>query len=309
MTGVLRAHVRAPAALSSIFSPKILDGDKPRINPDVLGACGGGFSITPGVETWVSILPEGEEIHVNLNDYYTSFPPSATAARLVMKTLNLSGEVYIRHRVYVPIATGFGTSASAALSTILAISHAAGKPVTLNLAIRLAHYVELECRTGLNSEIGFGHAGLVLVRREGTPPHSIVDEIPLPHDCRLVSVVAGPIETSKALTETEKIRHLEKIGDAYLEKIFDEPTPENFLSQARQFAVETGLADMAVMEIFESMKGLPIIGYAQNMLGQAVHALVYEDYVQQVLDALRRRFPTYNVFVSNPSASVSLKTF
>ncbi|GBC69129.1 hypothetical protein HRbin01_00822 [archaeon HR01] len=309
MTGVLRAHVRAPAALSSIFSPKVLDGDKPRVNPDLLGACGGGFSITPGVETWVSILPEGDGVHVNVNDYYTSFPPTSTAARLVMKTLNLSGEAYIRHRVYVPIATGFGTSASAALSTILAISHAAGKPVTLNQAIRLTHYVELECRTGLNSEAGFGHAGLVLVRHEGAPPHSIVDEIPIPHDCRLVSVVAGPIETSKALAETEKIKHIEKVGDIYMEKILAEPTPENFLTHARRFAVEAGLADRAVMEIFEAMKDLPVIGYAQNMLGRAVHALVYEDYIQQVLEALRRRFTSYNIFVSNPSATVSLKTF
>ncbi|MEM4297097.1 MAG: hypothetical protein QW815_01855 [Nitrososphaerota archaeon] len=304
-----RAHVRVPAALSSIFSPKLLDDDKLRTSPDTVGACGGGFSITPGVDTWVSIQPEGDGVHVNVNEVITYFPPSTVAAQLVMKSLGLDGEVYIRHRTNVPIATGFGTSASAALGTILGLSHAARKPMSLSQAIRLTHYVELECRTGLNSEAGFGHSGLVLVSREGAPPNSVVDEIPLPPGCRIVSVVAGSIKTSSTLADIQSLKKVEKVGDKYMRLILDTPTPENFLKCARLFAVESGFADQVVHEMFEAMKGLPVVGYAQNMLGRAVHAPAHVDDCQYIVESLRARFPHYEIVVSDPAPTLSLQTF
>jgi pantoate kinase len=303
----VRAHVKVPAALSSIFSPKLLDGDELRRDPEHIGACGGGFSITPGVDTWVSHEPDGDGIHVNVNDIITEFPPSSVAAQHIMRSLGLSGEIYIRHRIHVPIATGFGTSAAAALGVILALSHLAGSPMTLSQAVRLVHYVELECRTGLNSEAGFGHNGLVLVRREGAPSYSIVDEIPIPSESRIVSIVAGPIKTSTTLADIQSLKHVEKIGDKYIQHILEEPTAESFLSNAQRFAIETGFADKTVLEIFEAMKYMPVIGYAQNMLGRAVHALAYEEDVTYIVDSLRMRFPSYEIIVSDPGASVSLQ--
>ncbi len=302
-----KAHVKVPAALSSIFSPKLLDGDEFRRDPDRIGACGGGFSITPGVDTWVRHQPDGEGIHINVNDVITDFPPSYVAAQHAIRMLGLQGEIYIKHRIHVPIATGFGTSAAAALGVILAISHLAGSPMTLNQAVRLVHYVELECKTGLNSEAGFGHNGLVLVRREGATPYSIVDEIPIPSESRIISIVAGPIKTSTALADIGSLKNIEKTGDKYLARILEEPTAESFFINAQRFAIETGLADKTVMEIFEAMKYMPVIGYAQNMLGRAVHALAYEENINYIVDFLRKKFPDYEVVVANPGASVSLQ--
>ncbi|MEM3125457.1 MAG: hypothetical protein QW064_03420, partial [Candidatus Caldarchaeum sp.] len=228
------------------------------------------------------------------------------AVELARKLCGLEGFVVVKHRIHVPIATGFGTSAASALGVIMSLSYLSGKPITLREAVKLTHYIELECRTGLNSEAGFGKTGLVLVLREGSPDHSITDEIPLPSRCKIVSVVAGQIPTSDAIASVERLQHLERLGDTYIERILQKPTPENFLSQARAFAAEAGFVDQQVHEIFTAMERLPTLGYAMNMVGKAVHALVYEEDVENIAATLRTRFPQHRIVVGETNSSITL---
>ncbi|MEM1945694.1 MAG: hypothetical protein QXG69_03615 [Candidatus Caldarchaeum sp.] len=303
-----KAFIETPAPLSSIFSPKVLDNGRLRQDPDRIGARGGGFSFTPGVETTVEVLDGGPGLKVEINGELASFPPSEKAVELSRKLRGVEGFISVKHRIHVPIATGFGTSAASALGVLMALSHLAGKPMTLREAVKLTHYVELECRTGLNSEAGFGRTGLVLVLREGSPDHSITDEIPLPSRCKIVSVVAGQIPTSDAIASVERLQHLERLGDTYIERILQNPTPENFLSQARAFAAEAGLVDQQVHEIFTAMERLPTLGYAMNMVGRAAHALVYEEDVENIAATLRTRFPQHRIVVGGTNSSITLNT-
>lgn len=300
------AVIKTPTPLSSIFSPKVLDGGKPRDNPDMVGARGGGFSFFPGVETEVELFEEGSGLKLELNGEAVSFPPTEKAVEVVRKAYGLNGLVVVRHRIHVPIATGFGTSAASALSVILALTHLAGKPMTLRQAVKLTHYVELECRTGLNSEAGFGKTGLVLVLREGSPDYSMTDEIPLPSGTKLVSVVAGRVRTPEAIASTERLQQLEKIGDMFVDRILQSPTPANFLTQARAFAEKAGLVSREVHEVFKELENLPTIGFAQNMVGHAAHALVYNEDVEKVVSALSKKFPQHTIVVGETGASINL---
>ncbi|MEM1943090.1 MAG: hypothetical protein QXO30_02910 [Candidatus Caldarchaeum sp.] len=302
------ARIKTPTPLSSIFSPKVVESGRLRDDPDRVGARGGGFSFFPGVDTDVEVAEDGDGVVVEVNGVAASFPPAERAVELARKAYGLQGRVIVRHRIHVPIATGFGTSAASALSVALALSHLAGKPMTLRQAIKLAHYVELDCRTGLNSEAGFGKTGLVLVLREGGPDYSLTDEIPLPSRCKLVAVVAGQMPTPDAFPSTERLVQLEMVGDMFIDKIVQNPTPDNFLTQSKAFAERAGLVSRDVHEVFTVMEKLPTIGFAQNMVGRAVHALVYEEDVEKVVATLRKQFPHYTTIVGDVGSSITINT-
>lgn len=290
-----------PSALSSIFSPKLksaaINGE---IRLDTIGARGGGFSLIKGAETWVKIYPdEPDRTEVIVNDNIRGFPPSIEAAEEMRRRYKITGRIKIRHKIDVPIGSGFGTSASSAAGVVLAISSLLGRGVTLTEVIRITHEIELRCRTGLNSEAGLMTGGLVLVLREGAPPRSMIDSIPLPSKIKLVALVSGPIETPDSLSELSRLEEVEKLGDKYLSEILKHPTPENFLKYAREFSCESGFVTRRVEEIFDVVGKLPVVGYAQNMLGEAVHALVHEKYLDFVIRSLVEHFPDMELVVSD----------
>ena len=291
---VRRGYASAPAPLSSIFSPKLPEGG----GAEEVGARGGGFTIRRGVETYVEYLPgevDGSEIYVN--DSRTSFITSVRSLELLRRLLGLKGKIILRHRVHVPIGAGFGVSASIALTTILALFRVADRGITLREACKLVHEIEIECRTGLNSEAGFLSEGLVLVLGWGSPSRLILDSIPIPRDSIIISISASPQISSRLLESRERLKVIEEIGDEKLDEILRHPTPENFLQKSREFAVEAGLATEDVQEIFEELERLPIIGYAQNMIGRACHALTLRRHADEVAAKLRSTFPEYRVGV------------
>jgi len=304
---LLKAVFEGPTPLSSIFSPKVLDGDKLRSDPDTIGALGGGFSFFPGVKTVVEIV-EGNGLSIEINGEPASFPPSEKAVEVLREVAVFEGHVKVSHSIHVPIAMGFGTSAAAALGVLMALSRLVGRPLTLREALKHTHRVEVLCKTGLNSEAGFGHTGLVLVLKEGSPDHAVIDEIPLPPKTKLIAVAAEKTETPEAIASVERLRQLEQIGDRYMDRILRNPTPENFLKQARAFAYEAGFIDNTVHQIFDTFDKLPTIGYAQNMVGKAVHAIVYEEDAEKIVDMLKKKFPNYPVYVGEAGASLLLTT-
>ena len=296
---IKRGFAKIPAPLSSIFSPKIFRDGELREDPIEIGAIGGGFALANGVETIIELDLDGDDSSsVLVNDSITYFPPSIEAAEYMRRKLNLRGSIRIRHKMGVPIATGFGTSAASTLGVILILSKLSGRGMTLLEACRITHEIELKCKTGLNSEAGILSGGLILVLREGAPPKLMIDSIPLPSGAGLVAVVAGVLETTEILKDVEKLREIEEVGDRRMEKILERPIPENFLEQARAFAWETGFITREVEEVFEVLKRLPTIGYAQNMLGKAAHALVEGKDLARVESHLRETFPDYRIISS-----------
>jgi len=294
-----RGYATAPAPLSSIFSPKIFRNDEKREKIEEVGARGGGFTLHKGVETYVEYYPgEEDEVSIYVNSVKTNFATSLKAVEEARKILGLKGKIVVRHKIHVPIGTGFGTSASAALTTLLTLFRIAGRGITLQEACRITHEIEVECKTGLNSEAGFLSEGLILVSKEGSPPLVKVNAIPIPHGSAIIAVVAAPLDTSSILSKLDELRRIEEIGDRKLSEILKNPTPENFLKKAREFAWEAGFVTERVREMFDEFEKLPVIGYAQNMIGEACHALVSLNKIREVEARLKETFPRYLVIVS-----------
>ena len=288
-----RGYATAPAPLSSIFSPKLsISGGR----MEEIGARGGGFTLREGVETYVEYFPGDEdESIVYVNGSKLDFITSLKVIELSRKLLGLRGRIVLRHRVHVPIGMGFGTSASIAFTALLALFRIADRGISIREACRMVHEIEVKCKTGLNSEAGFLSEGLILVLNEGAPPKVKVDSIPVPHDSMIVSVAASSFKEPKLFGDPSRLKRIEEVGDRKLEEVLENPTPENFLEKSREFALEAGLATKRVQEIFEELEKLRVIGYAQNMIGEACHALVLKKDVKRIEERLRNIFPEYLV--------------
>jgi pantoate kinase len=76
------------------------------------------------------------------------------------------------------------------------------------------------------------------------------------------------------------------------------PNLATFLSEARKFGAEAGFETAQVSRVIQTMISAGAIGAAQNMIGEAVHAVAPDPKVKKILAAVRRDFPSANVFAS-----------
>jgi len=297
-----RARAFSPAGISSFFEicDRTPDG-KLIADPERIGARGGGFALSKGVSTEV-IVAEAEEKRVQVFINGECCPEAETTKSVVeMLTAKVSANYAIKviHRVEVPIGAGFGSSAAGALGAALALSKALGLHLTYNQLGRIAHVAEVKCRTGLGTvgPLLFGGCGLTI--EPGAPGIARLDRIPVSPDHRLVVGTFRPYPTKEMLSSPEKREIINKWGRKTLKKILAEPSLENFMGACKEFALGTGFATSRVQKLMELSEKAGAIGAAQNMLGEAVHALVSVDSVEAVHEAFKKLLPKEKILIAN----------
>jgi pantoate kinase len=292
----------SPAGISSFFEicDRTADG-KPILNLEQVGARGGGFGIEKGVLTKVSVTEEKKNsVKVSING--KSLPEAGTTKTVVQMLLSkVSGtyNVVVKHRVDIPIGAGFGSSAAGALTTALALSKALGLNLTYNQIGRLAHVAEVKCKTGLGTVGPLMLGGCILTIEPGAPGIAIIDRIPISTDYVIVAGVFGSIPTKEVLASPEKRLAVNKWGKKTLEKILSEPSLENFLACCCDFAEKTGFMTERVRTLMRLAEGAGAIGAAQNMVGEAVHALTTLENAENVVQAFKRVLPQEKILVAH----------
>lgn len=271
------------------------------LNLEQVGARGGGFGIEKGVLTKVSVTEaEKNSVKVSIN---RKFLPEAGTTKTVVQMLlsKVSGtyNVVVKHRVDIPIGAGFGSSAAGALTTALALSKALGLNLTYNQIGRLAHVAEVKCKTGLGTVGPLMLGGCILTIEPGAPGIAIIDRIPISTDYVIVAGVFGPIPTKEVLASPEKRLAVNKWGKKTLEKILSEPSLENFLACCCDFAEKTGFMTERVRTLIRLAEGAGAIGAAQNMVGEAVHALTTLENAENVVQAFKRVLPQEKILVAH----------
>jgi pantoate kinase len=195
---------------------------------------------------------------------------------------------------------GFGTSAGGALTTGLAIKDALDLPLTYNQIGKIAHVAEIECLTGLGtvSSLAFS-GGCVLVVEPGAPGVCQIDRIPISPEYMLVAgFCKSNIPKKSILSSPEKKREINNYGKKTLEAILNEPSLENFLDCCWEFSQKAGFATQNIHQLVSAAKKAGAVGAAQNMIGEAVHAVVYEENADSVAEAFKQTLPQQQVIVS-----------
>jgi pantoate kinase len=291
----------APAAISSFFEIHDTEDDKPIFDLEKVGARGGGFGLQKGVLTKI-IAKEAENSSVKV---FINSKPAVEAkttrkvVEMLLSGINAKYDVTVEHQIEVPIGTGFGTSAGGALTAGLALKEALNLPLTYNQIGRIAHVAEIRCRTGLGTVSSLtSTGGCVLVVEPGAPGICQLDRIPITPDYIVVAGVFQSNIPKTVLTDPEKKQMVNYFGKKTLEAILAEPTLENFLDRCWEFSENAGFATPNVRQLVQSAKKAGAIGAAQNMLGEAVHALVLEENANRVVEAFKQVLPSEKVIIS-----------
>jgi len=272
-----KAQVFCPAGISSFFEICDRTHDGKRITDlERVGARGGGFAIEKGVLTEVSAIESEERsIRVFIND-----KPAPEA------------------ETEIPIGAGFGSSAGGALGTAFALSKILNINLTCNQLGRIAHVAEVKCHTGLGTVGPLMLGGCVITVEPGAPGYASIDRIPISSDHRIITVTYRPFPTKEMLSSQEKRLIINKWGRRTVDKILAEPSLENFMLASKEFAIKTGLVTDRVQKLIELAEKAGAVGAAQNMVGEAVHALVTVDRAEAVAKAFKRVAPSERIIIA-----------
>jgi len=114
----------------------------------------------------------------------------------------------------------------------------------------------------------------------------------------MVAGVFGPILTQQVLSSAEKRCQVNRCGRKTLDAILVEPSLENFLSCCWMFAEQAGFATERVRQLARVAKRACAVGVAQNIVGEAVHAVVREENAVAVAEAFKQALPSDRILVS-----------
>ncbi len=299
MTKVAKAF--APGAISSFFEIHDTQNAKPLVDLEQVGAFGGGFGLSKGVYTTVT-AKEAQKTSINIS--INNQAAQAKTTRHVLETLlgqiSEKYEIIVDHQIEVPIGMGFGTSAGGALTAGLALRDALGLKLTYNQIGRVAHLAEIQCQTGLGtvSSLTFS-GGLVLVVEPGAPGICQIDRIPLTPDYMVVvGFHQSNMPKKPIFTSPQRKQEINLYGKQTLDAILREPCLENFLACCLEFSEKAGFTTDKIRQLVKAVKKAGAIGAAQNMIGEAVHAVVPEENVELVAEAFKQTLPSNQVIVS-----------
>jgi pantoate kinase len=299
----VKKAVRAfsPAGISSFFEicDRTNDGT-PIEDLEQVGARGGGFGIDKGVLTEVSVS-EANKNCVTLFVNGQLAPEAETTRTVAEMLLNKSGKLFdisINHKVDVPIGAGFGSSAAGALTTSLALSKALDLKLTYNEIGRIAHVAEVECKTGLGTVGPLMLGGCAITVEPGAPGISLIDRIPLSDDYMIVAGVYRSMPTKHVLMSAGRRLEVNRNGRKTLAAILAEPSVQNFMACCFDFAEKAGFMTERLRQLARLAEKAGAVGVAQNMVGEAVHALTSKENAAQVAEAFKKVLPKEKVLVS-----------
>jgi pantoate kinase len=297
------ASAFAPSAISSFF--EICDtttNGKPIDDLTKVGARGGGFGLQKGVLTHVSI---SEAKTNNIQVFINGKPaPNAKTTQTVIQALlgkaTQAHEVIVEHKIDLPMSMGFGTSAGGALTAGLALKEALELPLTRNQIGRIAHVAEIQCQTGLGTVGALSQqGGCVLVVEPGAPGTCIIDSIPMRPDFVVVAGLFSSTPKKEVFSSPKKRQEINCWGKLTLQRILEEPSIDNFLCRCQEFAQKTGFVTENTRKLMKLAEQAGAIGAAQNMVGEAVHALTLEKNAENVAEAFKQVLPEDKVIIAS----------
>jgi pantoate kinase len=279
----------APAVISNFFAihTESLSDKEPDFSR--AGATGGGFTLSKGVYTHAWLVKSSSQaisVAVNGNANY----PADTTKKAVELLLEAAGGqpnlVELVQTVEVPIKAGFGSSSASALSAVMAVASALNLPFSKEEVASFAHQAEILRHTGLGTVSStYNFSGAAVITKAGGPGVAKVVRVPVPHGLRLVTAFLS-LKKGHLLSSTRMRNKVNKLGDVALEEASDFKM-KSLLAAGHDFAEGLGLMTQAVKTLVAVSLEEGAVGASQNMLGNAMHAIVRDADFENVFAALQ----------------------
>ena len=259
-----------PGHVSCIFEPS------PTLNPLSTGSRGLGIRLSLGSTATVE---ERDDDMVNIY-----IDGSSSSAHITRMTVNIIApgrgfDIWIENDL--PMSQGFGTSASGALASGIAVASVVG--VSRTKAFEAAHVAEVRGGGGMGDVTAIV-AGLdVPVRtRAGFPPRRLVANADMRFPTLTVAVLGPKMVTEGILGDTQAVNRIRESGHATLDAFLEDPTRSMFFRMSNRFSSEIGLESPAVRR---AIMRLNADGYNAGMcmLGNSIFTDAPIDKVRSLL--------------------------
>lgn len=228
---VRTATAFAPGHVTGLFQP-IRSAPDPRRQ----GSIGAGLVLDLGVTATVTIRPDSRARLRFTSNRASPVTIASEAARHLLDKRR--AEVHVHLARDLPIGQGFGTSASDATATSLALARLVDVPRSQGLVV--AHLADLFGGGGLGGVAAILGGGLEVRRAPGLPPFGRVVHAPV-SGAVLVGVVGRPIPSPHILA-SERWRRRFAGAAAGLRRLDGRPTLPAFFDAAERFTDQAGLA-------------------------------------------------------------------
>ncbi|MEM2184488.1 MAG: hypothetical protein QXO74_02350 [Candidatus Methanomethylicia archaeon] len=290
------AYSFSPASISSFFAPYIVN------DPLRCGAIGGGVPLNVGVK--VAVKLEESNCGLLLKSRINGKSFDSFIVKKVLELLGINRDlnyiIEVDQFIDVPIGCGYGTSGASALAVTMALCKALNINMTFMSMARIAHLVDYYCGTGLGTVSGiFGCVGGIrLIVSPGGPGYAVVDRIFIPRDCYIVSAAFGPIDKRDILRDSSRLSYIESLGKMTLNDILRNPSIDNFFNCCRNFASKAGFMSPHLKNLFMDLEKAEFYLFTQNMIGDALHILVYPEDLDKVKNILLKYFSVDSIITA-----------
>ncbi len=282
-----------PSTKAAAFSPCHITGffqvhtSNKRL--EKVGSTGAGISLEDGVLTKVSIERASKpKIMVSFNGRPLRSP--IVSRSVVKEYLQHSfGPLAVRvsHESRLPIGCGYGTSGAGALGLSLCMNESMGNPLTHMEAARVAHEVEVRCKTGLGTVTATFHGGFLARVKPGAPGVSRVLKLPFSKSDRVVSASYGPISTSRFLSRRDLVEEVNSCGRNLVARLLKRPRFDVFLGISRGFVVCLNVMTPRLTRLVNLMDQAGISA-SMMMIGESAFTIAHSDTVRNIATAVKK---------------------
>jgi len=261
----------------------------PFFSEDLLktGSTGAGVSLSSGLETKIRVMEGGDAIDVYLN----GIKGTKNSAPVSLNCINLIKERYpeyftnksilIEHESDVPVESGFGASASAALGICFSIKDLIR--ISIEECIRIAHETEVKNLSGLGDVVAEVKGGVEIRKTPGVD--GIIENIPA-NGLKVIGVNFGKKKTESVLKDPEKMKIIEKCGTKLLNKLICEPNVERLMQCSKTFTYKTDIMSKQVLDLVEDLSEVNSYDASGIMIGEGIFTFINEKDENKVLDKL-----------------------
>jgi pantoate kinase len=265
----------APAAISNFFSIHY----DPNKNGDFgkAGATGGGYVLSRGVLTKATLISQPKRELRTIVDGDRDYQAATTrkAVGLLLDHHRITGgRLLLEQTMQVPVGSGFGASAAAAISAVYAVAAVNGLDLPRKDLAYHAHVADIVQVTGLGTvSVTFEGTGAGAIIKAGAPGVSRFLNVRVPDDTRIVTASLGAFTKSDALSKPQTVRLINRLGDASLKRFRADPTLERLGEEGELFSNGLGLMTPEIRGLATLAKSAGASFASQNMIGHAIHAL------------------------------------
>jgi pantoate kinase len=244
-----------------------------------------------GVITKV-LVESGKGLNIKIEGDGKRAKTTKRAIEILLEKAGITGKtIFVSQEVRVPVGYGFGASAAASLSAVLATSSALGLNWKREEVALCAHMAEIQCSTGLGTVSAIYRAGEAgVITKPGGP--GIAEFVKVKTEgLRILTVCIRPMEKKHVIFSDKKRRLVNIYGKECLERLIQRMTIDELASCGEYFTERVGIASRELKKIIKKAKEAGAAFASQNMIGEAMHALVFSDSVEKVKKSLE----SYNV--------------